>query len=131
MTHVVEPAKSVLHLFPLKTLRWAAFVPALLIWLYSVVVCRFIGLLFPRLAVRMPWIELFTLWIKDGFKKIWEVSFGLIHAPISYHFPRSEVVSLAESNSQQSLTLEMINSILWTMVARKPWTVKAIFTTNV
>lgn len=120
MTRVVEPAKRVLHLFPIRVLRYAALAPAGLIWLYHAVACGGLGRVAPRLAARLPWNDLFALWRRDGFKKIWEACFDLIHAPVSHHFRQAETAGLALNNGLEIRRLELVNATMWTMVARKP-----------
>lgn len=119
MTHVVEPAKRVLHLLPVHALRVLALVPAGLIWLYQTVLCGSVGLFFPRLSAKLPWNQLFSLWLRDGFGKIWEACFDLLHAPVSYHFNQTEVTNLATDTGLRIQSLEMVNKTMWTMVAEK------------
>jgi hypothetical protein len=58
-------------------------------------------------------------WAKNPFRKIWASGFDLIHAPVSYHFKRDEMLTLARSRPLTMETLRLTNGTLWSMVAVK------------
>lgn len=120
MTKLVEPSKFILHKLPLKALWILSVLPALLVYVYHQT---------QRISVRvfqtksfkekMLFFDLFSCWHEHGFSKFWEACFDLIHAPVSYHFRKSEVESLAISNDLEISSLEMTNQSMWTLVCRR------------
>ncbi len=120
MTHLVEPAKGLLHRFPLKVLKMLGFPPALVI----LVLIHFFYL--PLSRLKKPWLsrsiplfEHMVFWSNSSLRFIWTSCFDLLHAPISYHFRRAEVESLARENDLTIQVLSNTNGTLWSMVCRK------------
>ncbi len=119
MTHMVEPAKSVLHRIPLKMLFMLSFFPAFV--LHFIIMCLYVpaAMIAPAIARRIPLFDHMILWSKNRFITTWMSIFDLFHAPISYHFRREEVTRLAEENNMTIECLRHTNRVLWSMIARK------------
>lgn len=115
MTHIVEPAKILLHCFPVGFIQAVATIPAILLFFVS----KIYDCLGSRTAAKMPFFELLSLWRGGGYRKFWEACFDLLHAPISYHFRKTEVSSLADENRMAIISLNLVNDTMWSMVSRK------------
>lgn len=122
MTHIVEPLKWLFHAFPLIFQRGLAFIPAVII--YTLI--NLIYLPASHLSLKFKWVrKLFPLfdhmifWSTSPFKIIWCACFDLIHAPISYHFKKSEVVDLAYTNKLHIMKLINTHGTTWSLVAEK------------
>lgn len=120
MTHLVEPAKNILRHLPTKALRAIAFLPAVVMHLLArgvyVPACA-------RFASARRWLPLAShmlMWANGTFSTVWCSCFDLLHAPISYHFRREEMLALAHENALTVQTLVNTNSTLWSLVAEKP-----------
>lgn len=120
MTRIVEPSKVVLHLLPLRAIRLLSFFPAILLYLVHCAQ-RFMVAVFSSVnPERILFYRLFDCWFRHGFPKFWEACFDLMHAPVSYHFRKGEMVRLASDNRLDIVALELKNQSMWTMVCRFP-----------
>lgn len=119
MTHLVEPAKPLLHFLPLKMLRWLSIIPAIMI--YVAIHCFYVPLskLLPGLARRVPLYAHMLFWAKNSFKSVWCSCFDLVHAPISYHFKEKELTQLAAENNLHVEILQNTHGTTWSMIAKK------------
>ncbi|PKL49342.1 MAG: hypothetical protein CVV42_06525 [Candidatus Riflebacteria bacterium HGW-Riflebacteria-2] len=119
MTHIVEPAKFLLHKIPLKMLFALSFFPAFVLQFIIMLFYVPAGKAAPELAQKIPLYEHMNLWSKNRFITTWMSVFDLFHAPISYHFRREEVIGLAEENAMTIANLRHTNKVLWSLIARK------------
>jgi hypothetical protein len=117
MTHIVEPLKPIMHKCSTNLLRRLSNIFAVM--LFSVwLIYKNVGSLFPKIDT-MPYYKLFSLWGKDGYAKFHEACFDLLHAPISHHFKKDELLSMGLANHLHVRSLQMINKTMWTMVTQK------------
>ena len=119
MTHIVEPAKKVIHLFSLPFQRIFSWLPAVIVYLLITLVYMPLNAVFPRFAGHLPLNEHLMVWSNNGFKLIWLSCFDLIHAPISYHFRKEELLGLARENKLEVEKIVNTNGTLWSLVCRK------------
>lgn len=120
MTHMVEPAKTVLHRIPLTPLRWLALVPALLVFALIHGLYRPLSRLAPALARLLPLASHMLFWAGFDFRTLWLAIFDLLHAPVSHHFPRSQVERMAADNGLEVLRLVNTNGTLWSLIGLVP-----------
>jgi len=119
MTHLVEPIKPLLQVFPLKVQRLISFVPAAALYLLLKLIYQPLNSALPSLSKKLPLNTHMMFWAKGNFEHVWLSCFDLIHAPISYYFRKEEVLSLAEDNNLQISSLTHPNKVLWSLVASK------------
>lgn len=119
MVRGVEPAKRILHLLPLKALRLLSLLPAAVLQILIHGIYLPLERVAPGLVRKLPLYEHLLFWAKNPFRKIWASCFDLIHAPVSYHFTRDEMLTLAQSRSLTVETLRHTNGTLWSLVGRK------------
>ncbi|MDD3146896.1 MAG: class I SAM-dependent methyltransferase [Candidatus Riflebacteria bacterium] len=119
MTHLVEPAKIILHKAPLPVLFFLALFPSLILQLIIMLIYVPAARFAPRLLARMPLREHLLFWSQNRFKTTWMAIFDLFQAPISYHFKCHEVKKLAENNDLAIECLRHTNGVLWSLVANK------------
>lgn len=119
MTHIVEPAKAVLHRIPLKILFILSFFPTFILQFIIMLFYVPVGKMAPEFAAKIPLYEHMILWSQNRFKTTWMSIFDLFHAPISYHFRREEVSRLAEDNGMTVECLRHTNNVLWSLIVRK------------
>ena len=119
MTHLIEPLKGLLHLLPLKILRFLSLLPAVLIYIYMKLVMGSRALISNKAVSRLPLHDHMVFWAPNGFQFIWLACFDLLHAPISHHFSKSEMERLATRESQSITVLEHTHGTTWSMVAVK------------
>lgn len=120
MTHVVEPMKSLIHLFPLFFQRVISLLPALII--YFAIHSFYLPLqrvLSPDSCRKIPYFEHMIFWSQDSLNFIWMACFDLIHAPISYHFRKHEIEAMAQSNRVQQDVLENTHTTTWSLVGHR------------
>jgi SAM-dependent methyltransferase len=120
MTHIIEPAKLILHRLPLRAQKNFAKFPAAVV----LVLLRFIyipttRILPKRVCEKLPLFEHMMFWSKNSFKFLCMTCFDLIHAPISYHFRKSEIIEMAEQNKVVISELINTHGTTWTMVGKK------------
>lgn len=120
MTHLVEPAKRLLRHLPAKALRAVAFLPAVAIYLLGRVVYAPVCARFSSARRWLPLASHMLLWAEGTFSTVWCSCFDLLHAPISYHFRREEMLIMAQENALKVQTLTNTNGTLWSLVAEKP-----------
>lgn len=119
MTHLVEPSKRVVHRLPLGAQRFLAFFPALAIYTLIHALYRPVAALSRNLLRRLPLWEFMMFWSNNTFNFTWMSCFDFIHAPISYHFRRSEMEALARDRSLTIRLLQNTNSTMWSMIGQK------------
>ncbi|GFK94833.1 Ubiquinone/menaquinone biosynthesis C-methyltransferase UbiE [Fundidesulfovibrio magnetotacticus] len=119
MTKIVEPFKRYTRRVPSKVLLSFSYLPAIILYALALTY-QGLSKYFPEQLNNLPYYDLLTLWYRGGFEKFHEASFDLLHAPISYHFYRDELVNMANENNLELLTLSMVNRTMWSMVASKP-----------
>lgn len=120
MTHLVEPAKRLLWHLSARTLRAVAFLPAVVVHLLGRGLYAPLCSRYAWAKRRLPLASHMLLWAAGKFSTVWCSCFDLLHAPISYHFRRREVASLAEDNGLEVTALVNTNKTLWSLVASKP-----------
>lgn len=118
MTNVVEPMKGVLHKLNARGLRYVALLPAAMLYALQAVY-SLLEKKWPSKTKKLPFYSLLYLWRKEGFSKFHEACFDLLHAPVSYHFKRDELVGMTKSSALEILDLTMINRTMWRLVAQK------------
>ena len=118
MTEIVEPSKRILHKFDIYFIRLLAYFPAVILYFVGRFYC-FVSLFLKETVEKFPYAELLSLWSKDGFKKYHEACYDLLHAPISYHFKKSELLEMAHEKELSIVKIEMKNKTMWTMIAKK------------
>lgn len=119
ITGLVEPLKSVLHRLPLVLLRFLACLPALVIFFCIHFVYLPIRRYDEKTARRIPLYEHMIFWSECNLKFIWTACFDLLHAPVSYHFRRDEIVSLAASGKIGIRTLVNTHQTTWSMIGTR------------
>ncbi|HOT27437.1 MAG TPA: methyltransferase domain-containing protein [Candidatus Ozemobacteraceae bacterium] len=119
MTGLVEPLKSVLHRLPLVLLRFLACIPALVIFFCIHFVYLPLRRYDEKMARRIPLNEHMIFWSECNLKFIWTACFDLLHAPVSYHFRRDEIVSMAAAGKIEIRTLENTHQTTWSMLGTR------------
>jgi hypothetical protein len=119
MTRIVEPMKVIMHKFPLRVQRAVSFFPAALIFLMIHLVYVPFNRFCQRVAKALPLFEHMMFWSRNTFDAVWISCFDLMHAPVSYHFRRDEIESLAAINHLDIVTLVNTHNTLWSLVAKK------------
>ncbi len=117
MTHIIEPIKHFLRHIPLRIIRIVAFPPALFI--YALIHLIYAPFSANPLIKKLPLYEHMIFWSTSTLKFIWSACFDLLHAPISFHFSRDEMVALAESNHLKIEKLINTHGTTWSLVAKK------------
>ena len=120
MTYLVEPTKVILKWVPIRILRYAAVLPAAILWCVIYGVYKPASALAPTLSRRLPLFEHLMFWARFPFSFLWTSIFDLLHAPVSYHFTHSELERLAADNGLEIECLHNTNGTLWSLVARVP-----------
>lgn len=122
MTRIVEPLKPLLHRISLKTLHYLSYLPgvalySLLRWFYT----PLNRVMPPSQAEKLPLNSNMMFWAekKKTLKLVSNTIFDLLHAPISYHFRRQEMESLAVANQVKIVQLKNVNKTTWTLVGIK------------
>lgn len=119
MTHIVEPSKKFLHIFPLPLQRGISFPPALVIFLLIRLLYLPASKVLPRYAKLLPLFDHMIFWSENSLSLIWLSCFDLIHAPISYHFTKAEMMNLAEKNNLEVEKLVNTHGTTWSLVGNK------------
>lgn len=119
MTHLVEPAKVILHRIPLPVLFFLSLFPSLVLQFFILFFYVPLAKLSKDLVSRLPLHEHLLFWSQNRFKTTWMGIFDLFHAPISYHFKREEVEKLACENDLNITLIHHTNGVLWSMIAEK------------
>ena len=119
MTTIVEPAKIFLHKMPLKAIEYFSVLPAVLIFALIKMFYIPINNILPKFSKLIPLNEHMIYWSNYDFKTVWTCCFDLMHAPISYHFKKTDVLKLAETNGLSVEHIENVHGTTWTMNARK------------
>ncbi len=120
MTHCVEPLKHILHRLPLRVQRYIAFIPAVCIYVLAHCFYVPIGRIVPsRICQRIPLFDHMIFWSKDTFNFVHTACFDLIHAPISYHFKKAEIVAMANENALRIKVLDNVHGTTWTFIGEK------------
>lgn len=119
MTKIIEPSKIILHLFSFRVQKFLAIFPALA--LYSLINGLYVPInkISKTLADKFPLNEQFVYWAANSFKILWTTCFDLIHAPISYHFKKSEVENLSKANNLSIKKLINTQGTTWSLIAEK------------
>lgn len=120
MTRLVEPSKVFIHLLSLKAQRMLALPLTIIVFALAQGLYSPLGRMWPALGKKIFLFDHMTFWSKFPFSVLWISIFDLIHAPVSYHFSKSEIENLS---SDSELTIEQIintNGTLWSLVALKP-----------
>lgn len=120
MTKIIEPLKIVIRRLPVQAIRWLALLPAIILYVILKIIYQPTYHSLPCLFRLLPLSEHMLFWSRNDFRSIWTICFDLIHAPISYHFRRQEMLLLAEDNELIVNTLINTHQTLWSMVALKP-----------
>lgn len=116
MTHVVEPAKLLLHKLPLKIQEKTALVPAMIIYLSIHLFYVPVSKILPwKICRKIPLFDHMMFWSGVTFKWIRCACFDLIHAPISHHFKKSDLTNMAESNNVTIYRLDNVHATTWSM----------------
>lgn len=117
MTHLVDPSKHVLHILPPPALRQLSLLPTVLCYL----LIRLLYVPFDRMRLvrLLPLQKHMMFWATFSFQDLWCSIFDLIHAPISYHFKRQELMDMVRENSLSLTILENTNQTLWSLVAER------------
>jgi uncharacterized protein YbaR (Trm112 family)/SAM-dependent methyltransferase len=119
MTHIIEPLKVILHKLPLRLLEKIALIPAVFIYLLIHLFYVPLGKIFSeQVCKKIPLFEHMIFWSKTSFKCNRTACFDLIHAPISYHFKKRELIAMAEDNGVIIQKLENIHGTTWSLVAK-------------
>jgi|APSaa5957512535_1039671.scaffolds.fasta_scaffold153128_2 hypothetical protein len=119
MTHIVEPAKIFLQYIPLRVLRFLAYGPASLILAYIGLILTVEFTFSKKRSRYFPLYDHMIFWSKNSLKKNATACFDLLHAPVSYHFSRSEMENLSIAADQKILVLENTHGTTWSMVAEQ------------
>jgi SAM-dependent methyltransferase len=120
MTHLVEPMKPLLHKIPLKLLLYLSILPGILLYLLIHGVYVPASKLAPvALSKRLPLFDHFMFWSKFTFRDLWGAMFDLLHAPVSYHFRKSELLDMAKRNALSVRTLVNTHKTLWSFVGQR------------
>ncbi|MEW6349815.1 MAG: hypothetical protein AB1646_12185 [Thermodesulfobacteriota bacterium] len=117
MTHVVEPLKSVMHRLPLRGQRMLAYLPGLMVWLVINLVYMPVRRVSERLFTRLPLHQHMLFWSHNSLGTLCWQCFDLIHAPVSYHFRKEEILSLVREHRLSPRLLENTHGALWSLVA--------------
>ena len=119
MTHLVEPLKGLMHRLPLKGQRIIAHLPGLLVYLIIHGLYMPVHRISKGLFSRLPLHEHMLFWSHNSLKTICWQCFDLIHAPVSYHFRKSEIEELARENHLDIRVIENTHGALWSLVAAR------------
>lgn len=120
MTKLIDPSKVIIHKFPLPVIYYLSVIPAIFVFLAIYAVYVPLNTLSKSISKYLPLNDHMMYWSKyNSFKTMWTWCFDLIHAPISYHFRKDEVVGLAKRNNLQVRYLENVHGTTWTMIAEK------------
>ncbi|MBU1040648.1 MAG: class I SAM-dependent methyltransferase [Proteobacteria bacterium] len=120
MTKLVDPSKFIIHKLPLSFINYLSILPAILV--YIAIYCLYVpaNKISKKVASFLPLNDHMIYWSKyNSFKTIWTWCFDLIHAPISYHFSKDEVMALAFENNLKLRFVENIHGTTWTTIAEK------------
>ncbi len=117
MTHVVEPLKSLMHRLPLRGQRMLAYVPGLMVYLVINLVYMPVRRVSEGLFTRLPLHEHMLFWSHNSLRTICWQCFDLIHAPVSYHFRKKEILGLVRENGLRVRLMENTHGALWSLVA--------------
>lgn len=119
MTHFIEPLKHILHKLSIDGQRRVSLIPAALIYFLIHLVYIPMGKLLGKTSRKIFLYEYMIFRSKDSFKSVWVSCFDLIHAPISYHFNRKEILNLAGDNDVSIKRLILTNDTTWSMVGAR------------
>lgn len=118
MTHMVEPAKALLHKIPLKALRYISLIPSTLC--FAIIHTIYVPLDKIAVAGKLPIADHMLFWSRFRFADLWGSIFDLLHAPISYHFRKSELEEMSRDNKLDVRVLINTHKTLWSLVAQRP-----------
>ena len=119
MTHCIEPLKGIFHKFSVNGQRWVSLIPATLIYLLIHIIYVPASKVLGKFKNNLFLYEYMMFRSKDSFKNIWISCFDLVHAPISYHFKKTEILELASKNKVSIEQLNLTNGTTWSMVGLK------------
>ncbi|MBI3542107.1 MAG: methyltransferase domain-containing protein [Deltaproteobacteria bacterium] len=120
MTRLVEPSKKLLHRLPLRLLRAASALPA--VALYALIHLAYVParrVLPASFCKRLPLFEHMIFWSRSDLAFLSMACFDLLHAPVSHHFPREEVLQLAGASGIACRTLENTHGTTWSLVGTR------------
>ncbi|MGN7611819.1 hypothetical protein ACQZV8_07010 [Magnetococcales bacterium HHB-1] len=72
----------------------------------------------PALARRLPLFDHMMFWAPNNLSFVWAACFDLMHAPISYHFSKDEMLSLARDNQLEVQALELTHGTTWSLTGK-------------
>ncbi len=117
MNYIIEPAKKIIHLLPVKYIRAVSLIPAVMVYLLIHFLYMPLYKLSTNFAKKLPLFEHMKFWSTNSFNTVWTSCFDLIHAPISYHFREMELIDLAKNNNLKINKLLNVHSTTWSIVA--------------
>lgn len=120
MTKLVDPSKILIHKLPLPLINYLSILPAAIVFMLIYLFYVPLNMVAKPLGRLLPLNDHMLYWARyNSFKTIWTWCFDLIHAPISYHFRKDEVIALAKGNNLRIRLLENVHGTTWTLIAEK------------
>ena len=118
MIHVVEPMKKLLHRLSLKTIKALSYIPAAMFycvskWIYSPLDKSGVK------GGKLPLYEDLLYCSGNRFPFLLMVCFDLLHAPISHHFKKDEIIENARKANLEIQKLVHTHGTTWSFVGRK------------
>ncbi len=94
-----------------------AYLPGLMVYLVINLVYMPVRSVSEELFTRLPLHQHMLFWSHNSLGTLCWQCFDLIHAPVSYHFRKEEIVGLVQENRLRPRLLENTHGALWSLVA--------------